>query len=321
MRSPREIFADILLQPERDDLRHAYAGAIQSENPAWSRYIECRLQRTAVPGVPYTYGDPPDALHNELTAPFRQYADTIRCDFDRGFIDTIYVEPQVFIEHGETLMSLAPITMVVFFVGAPESLPEGLWRDYLPALTQCPALARVRQLEFRGAPSLDFVAMQQLAQSPYLGNLITMAHGANFPWVSSCMWEMDNEVDEIKMWELLLESPVFRRVTEWGLRDSEYPRSFAAQADRLVTRRQLGDRRWRQPYGTSGLRTYYEPMSEESRALEQKYGYIPALHAGNWNATVLEVLRGEKPDFSAGAEATEAMYAVPPPDDHIDTGW
>ena len=38
-------------------------------------------------------------------------------------------------------------------------------------------------------------------------------------------------------------------------------------------------------------------MDAESRALEQKYGYIPCLHAGNWDATVLDVLRGIKPEY------------------------
>ena len=42
-------------------------------------------------------------------------------------------------------------------------------------------------------------------------------------------------------------------------------------------------------------------MTEESRAVEQKYGYIPCLHAANWKATVLDVLRGTKPDYPAGA--------------------
>jgi len=59
--------------------------------------------------------------------------------------------------------------------------------------------------------------------------------------------------------------------------------------------------------------TTYVPMPPEDRALEQKYGYIPRLHAGNWDATVLDVLQGRKPDFPAGAPPTEAMYAVPPP--------
>ncbi len=95
----------------------------------------------------------------------------------------------------------------------------------------------------------------------------------------------------------------------------------AASRSRLLTRRQLGDRKVQQSYGTSGVMTTYEPMDAASRALEEKYGYISALHAGNWGATVLDVLQGRKPDFPAGARPTEAMYEVPPAQDRIDTGW
>lgn len=105
------------------------------------------------------------------------------------------------------------------------------------------------------------------------------------------------------MWPLLLESPVFRRMIDWDILH--------------VTRRKLGDQTRKETLieydGPDRYRTTYSPMNEESRALEQKYGYIPCLHAGNWNATVLDVLRGLKPDFPAGAKPTEEMYVVPPP--------
>ena len=105
------------------------------------------------------------------------------------------------------------------------------------------------------------------------------------------------------MWPVLLENPVFRRMINWGIRH--------------VTRRQLGDlvsQESHLEYERPDTYTYhYHAMSNESRALEQTYGYIPALHAANWDATVLDVLRGLKPDFPAGAPPIEAMYALPPP--------
>jgi len=89
----------------------------------------------------------------------------------------------------------------------------------------------------------------------------------------------------------------------------------------IAAARNLGDRTTTEvliQYESSDrYRTTYHPMSEESRALEQEYGYIPCLHAGNWKATVLDVLRGLKPDSPAGTKPTGEMYVVPPPYEHL----
>jgi hypothetical protein len=172
-------------------------------------------------------------------------------------------------------------------------------------------------LRFDGELVFDFVAMRLLFQRANLTNLLAL----NQYW-HGMPWTDDNERDELALWEVALENATFRRMIDWGLRSKDSRSGFyGPTASRLVTRRQLGDRRIDQPYGTSGLLTTYEAMTEESRALEDKYGYLPALHAGNWTATVLDVLQGKKPDFPAGATPTEVMYAVPPSHAQVDTNW
>ena len=49
MRSRNDILADILRQPERDDLRMEYADATEAKNPAYAKYIRTEL---AWPGSP-----------------------------------------------------------------------------------------------------------------------------------------------------------------------------------------------------------------------------------------------------------------------------
>jgi hypothetical protein len=119
------------------------------------------------------------------------------------------------------------------------------------------------------------------------------------------------------MWAALFESAVFRRMIDWGFTRSvsvEIEPMDRVDVTRMLTERQVGDRmRVEKPRSQYYETTSYDPMPPEDRALEETYGYIPRLHANNWGATVIDVLRGNKPDYPAGTPVTEAMYAVPPP--------
>jgi hypothetical protein len=222
-----------------------------------------------------------------------------------------------FLNHGNEILSLAPILEVALVIDDETSVIRH-WNDLLPDLTNCSALARVRGLSLDSRADFDFVSMKHIIRSAHIESLVRLSPG---------VWRLDSPhalEEEDEMWSLLLNSPVFRRMVDWGLRTevTDHRAGFyAPTVTSLLTRRQLGDRMVKEPYGTSGEVTRFEQMSEESRALEQKYGYIPYFHAGNWTATVLDVLQGRKPEFPAGAAPTKEMYDVPPTRDHADTGW
>lgn len=302
MRTESDIARDIVEHPERDDFRVEFADAVKSRDPQWAKFINRCLDRKSANWDINQFAQPKDDLESRLDAPFRGLGQ-ISVRFHRGFPTTAYVPVDTFLEHGDELLSIAPILEVV--LSLPELDDRGYrphWNTYLPSLVKCPALARVRELTL-GTGWFDFASMKYLIASPYIENLLRLRPG---DWMFDSPAVREQQEDD--MWRPLLESPVFRRMIDWGILS--------------VTRRHLGDRLSKVPYdaydGTTRYEVSYEPMSAESRALEQEYGYIPCLHAANWDATVLDVLRGVKPDYPAGARPTEEMYAVPPP---ADRGW
>ncbi|MDQ3337410.1 MAG: hypothetical protein M4D80_19785 [Myxococcota bacterium] len=305
MKAVDEIERDVIAHPERDDLRLEFADAIYSHDPERAQFVRTFVTR-ANPTWEELNQAKVDHIKERLEAPFRRFGD-VGVTFDRGFPTTAYLPLETFLEHGDEILSLAPILEVVLRLPLDEDAyrvcgARSDWNAYLPALAQCPALARVRELVL-GIGWFDFAAMKHLVTSPFIDRLLRFTPG---DWTYDRSPERDRQEDE--MWPLLLDSPVFRRMIDWGVSGA--------------TRRYQGDRITKEPYQhfdeTTRYTVRYEPMDEESRALEQKYGYIPCLHAGNWDATVLDVLRGIKPDYPVGATPTEEMYAVPP---QKDTSW
>jgi hypothetical protein len=162
MRTPNEIFVNIIMEPARDDLRREYAHAIQSDHPVWAAYILRTLD------YPDSSIHPQADLARELSSPFERYS-TVRCEFDRGFVDEVWLEPSVFMKHGDELLGLAPIVKVclstqVTFENVER--PRASWREYMPELATCPAIGRVRELCFRGEPKFDLVAYRFLSNRP-----------------------------------------------------------------------------------------------------------------------------------------------------------
>lgn len=301
MRREEEVVRDIVEHPERDDLRLEFAEVVSARDPEWAQLIRTVVARYDRRWV-HVDRDQGDAIEARLAAPFRRFGN-VTIGFRRGFPETAYMPPEVFLAHGDEILSLAPILEVALslpFLDA-EACRRPHWNAHLPALMECPALARVRELTF-GTGWFDFDSVKWVIGSPYIGNLLRLSPGD---------WSFESDAirakQEDEMWPLLLGSPVFRRMLDWGVLG--------------VTRRTLGDTYWKETHieydRPDRYTRHYVPMTEESRALEQKYGYLPCLHAGNWKATVLDVLRGIKPDYPAGATPTEEMYAIPPPEpDH-----
>ncbi len=297
MRTPGDIQRDIVAHAERDDLRLEFAAAVETRDPGWAQYIRECLD----PARDYMTYDP-GGIQARIKEPLTRFGE-MSVTFERGFPRTAQMALETFLDHGDEILSLAPILEVALTLPYLHDRKGSLipfWNPHMPALVACPALARVRELEF-GRGWFDFDSLKYLLGSPHIENLLRLTV---IDWRNSDDPAV-NAQQEDEIWPLLLESPVFRRILSWG----------------IPTRRQLGDRRTTETLieydGPDRYRETYHPMSEESRALEQKYGYIPCLHAGNWKATVLDVLRGLKPDFPAGAAPTEEMYVVPPPYEHL----
>lgn len=298
MRTVNEIELDIIAHPERDELRLEFAEQIYPHDPHRAQYISTFVAR-ANPNWQRLDQAAIDAFKTRAKAPFCRFGE-VSLDFDRGFPSMASMSPETFLAHGDEILSLAPILEVV--LNLPYLDERGFrpaWNQHLPAVVHCPALARVRELRL-GIGWCDFESVKHVIASPYIEKLLRLSVGEW--WFGSPGARPQQQEDE--MWPLLLESPVFRRMISWGVLG--------------VTRRSLGDRYWKETHieydGPDRYTAHYEPMSEESRALEQRYGYIPCLHAGNWKATVLDVMRGIKPDYPAGATPTEEMYVVPPPE-------
>ena len=298
MRTSEDIQRDIVAHPERDDLRLEFAAAIETRDPEWARYIrECfdpTWGRTE-------YDRVVPSIEARIEEPLKRLG-AVSVPFSRGFPRTAQMPVETFLARGDEILSLAPILEVNLTLPDRDDRTQH-WNTQMPALAACPALARVRELTLVSG-WFDFECVNHLIGSPHIEKLLRLG-------LAVFMLKFDSptvrDQQENEMWPLLLESPVFRRMLSWGILH--------------LTRRQLGDRTTTETliqYESSDrYRTTYHPMSEESRALEQKYGYIPCLHAGNWKATVLDVLRGLKPDFPAGAKPTEEMYDVPPPYEHL----
>lgn len=305
MRNKNELFAAIMEKPENDELRLEFAAAVRSEDPEWADYIlgtsvAVRSGRTEGHHSYSSRPRPSQRLEKKLWAPFTEFG--VQGELERGFPSTIRVHRDVFLERGDVILSLAPILMVRLHAdGDSGRATNESWIPYLHALSRSPVLAKIHKLGISGKVSVD--AFIDFTRSEFLERLV----------LCSLSVDKQNSEEHEKFWNARLESGVFRRMADWGAFEEERGSMHAKR--RISAPREYGDVE-RQEQGHDAAITFYDPMNEASRELERKYGYIPALHAGNWGASVLDVLQGRKPDFPAGAGTTEAMYSVPPPDDH-----
>ena len=292
------LLAEIVAHPESDELRWIFSDALSATDPEWAAHIVASLGQDW-----YMPRNAPSAgLETRIRGSMGRLA-KFSGQIERGFVSSVQMTPQEFVEYGEQIFQMAPILRVVL------SGPDGFqtrWNNVLSPVLECRALKRVRELSV-DMGTFDLGAMCQVIRSPNIDRLIKL---------DVEVWLRDKEEElEAEMWELLFESSVFRGMIDWGLGMHPHRRvlGWMDQAPLVKTQRSVGDSirigRRDSDYYTI---TSYTPMPLEDRALEEKYGYIPRLHAGNWDATVLDVLRGVKPDFPVGARPVPEMYAVPP---------
>jgi hypothetical protein len=240
---------------------------------------------------------PAVSIARRLAATYTRLDDVV-VHYKRGFPQSIACTPRTLLEHGDDLLSVAPI----LHVSVSDRLLRAKELDkQMRELASCPSLRRLYSLSLTsGQISTD--TFIEFAKSPHLRRMIRF----NLP-------TSDDQPSQIKAaWTALVESDACRRMVNWnrftkndGVSSWEWRTTITAPGE-------VGDVMCEEVNGGMAITTTYEPMNEASRALEQRFGYIPALHATNWSAGVLDVLQGRKPKFAAGAAPTEAMYAVPP---------
>jgi hypothetical protein len=166
------LLADILAHPdepsyglERDNaLRLAYAGAIEPEDPARAELIRLQIEPAGSSGPARRRSRARDLLarHGRGWAAVTDLVDAYR--FYRGFTGHVTLSARDFLDRGERLYALAPITEVALRGGV---------REHLDAVAASPLLARLRAIDLAGQGIGDAGAAR-LASSPHLGNLIAL---------------------------------------------------------------------------------------------------------------------------------------------------
>lgn len=302
-RAAEAVYAAICREPERADLREVFIDAVAEEDPAWSAHLRSTvrdkwLEHRAGPGA------------DRLGPRFERF-ETAWVSYRFGLPYRLTVSPQVFDDHGEELLNAGPIVEVLL-AGAQVD-----WKKTLPAILESRALPRVRHLHLEGN-SFGLHELLQIMRAPNLDKLLALTTPEAFLLRSTSPADADLEAE---LWETILASPSRRAMIDWGLGLKPHaqrsatapeapPHTLRAIGDRVVVDEEIGR-----------LTTRFEPMTETDRALERRHGYIPRLHAANWEANVLDVMRGLQPAFPAGTPVDDSMYAVPPPVIHDSGGY
>jgi len=256
-----EHIAAIVRDPENDALRSELSKWLHASDPDRASFVSLQLARAKqdrhrLPG--HTEPSPDErallarheAAWTRLVAPYLQRRPDggPACAFHRGLLAHITIDPEVFAQHGERLLDLAPIRHADFAPVRPGALPAllasetlarldtvgfidvGLDDDAVAAIAACPHLARCLYLDLSVNP-LGPPAFAALAASPHLRQLL-----------------------------------VVHRVQQPGLDDARtwHPGELVAVE--------------RHPAGTRATR---QPMRSEGRALEVRHGHLPWLHSAN----------------------------------------
>jgi hypothetical protein len=166
-------FSAVVADPEADEPREAYANAVRRTDPAHTEFIECMLATHAA------------YLRREDAGPEIGTAELIRRNhgtrlagritqfisgyaFGRGFVETIAVDAEWFLESGEDLYAMAPVLHLNL-------------TDVKPAMEDVfasPLLDRIHSISLLREELGDEEAAI-IAASPHLGNLRWLELGLN----------------------------------------------------------------------------------------------------------------------------------------------
>lgn len=164
---------EVVSRPADEDVREAYAVAVEASDPARAELIRLQLvmarcRRTAIDSYPALLraGDLIREHHERWAQPVAQYVNGY--DFLRGFVERVTVDAEWFLESADELYAMAPILHL-------DLTDAMLVRD---ELFRSEWLDRIVSISLR-SNQLDDAAAVALAASPYLRHLEWLDLSAN----------------------------------------------------------------------------------------------------------------------------------------------
>lgn len=251
-----ECMLAILASPEDDQLRRELATIVRASDPEWAELIELQIslsdRRRA--RLPMTTEPREWQLVDRNRRQWTQNLDFYlgeevqqrHVEFKRGLPYFCTMNPYVFLEQGEYILSrVAPLRAIEFYAD-PEGAP-------FPAkeLAASPLLARLDEIRF-AAYSLAEGDLEILVASPHVER-------------ARSWWFRGNPVSD-EVWEIFAASPLTRRAltvrTDYEVRSDSGPLGEATGCFDVRPDRDF-------------------EVSTEGAALERRHGYQPWLHLAN----------------------------------------
>ena len=247
-----ELLDAIAANPEDDDLRVQYAERCRTSDPERARFIDLQMARARR----RRGGDFSEPTNEEVALRKKRGADwahTIakyspRYEFDRGMVEEIAIDPHLFLERGEWLYKNAPIRHVWFGRQAdPGPFP-------LADVLGSPLLAHLDTIVMQ-SKRFDDTAAESLARCPHLTRCLIL--------------DLTGNRLAIRGFTALAASPTTRRMLQIAVApDAYHPGQRFQPTDAMDS---AGADIWD-----------WSDVSDEGKALERQYGYVPWLHSQNW---------------------------------------
>lgn len=246
MTSYEQLLAAVTQNPEDDGARLALATDLRSSDPDRATFIErqvevgqSRRKRKLGAG---TMKDGLLAKHEqEWTRTIAKYATA--WTYDRGFVTSIEIEPNLFLEYGEWLLINAPIRHVRF------SRPDG--EMPVRGLAASPIVAKLDSITFAPDATLSDAELIALARGGHLTRLLRFVY---------------NEKRALgpNVYESFAASPQTKKLLAFLVADDKAPmQSFGGTGQIDMHGNEISD---------------WGDLPPVGQALEQAHGYIPWLH-------------------------------------------
>ncbi len=244
----------VLADPESDDARRDLVAVLRGPDPDRARYVELQMETTLQRREEETFSlrgsDEEWRLQSSHRTRWKrdvdmylgEHHDNQRVEFERGLPWLISMNPYLFLEQGEYVMSrIAPLRGISFFDdpdGSPFPMKE---------LAASPLLERLEEIRFLNA-TLTADDVMTFSSSTRLTRAYTIDMGGN--------------VREASLVEGFAANPATRKCL--AIRGMLLPDDYLEEYSST---------------GEPGPDYYqYWEMSECGHALERKYGYLPWLH-------------------------------------------
>ena len=252
-----EIYDAIVADPENDSLREQLAEACRVSDPDRARFIDLQNARARQRRAERSHLPDPSRLEDALLATHEtawsrtlsKY--TTHRKFYRGAVESIQVDPFIFLEYGEWLFELAPLCEVRF------TMPDDGALFPLDDLLASPLLARLDSICFAQLPLGD-ADVEKIAASPNLERCLVL--------------DLSYNELSFRSFEALAASASTRKflyIVRDGAESTNYipGERFAAIPDSAGL---WGPDDWD-----------WTEIDAEGKELERRHGYIPWLHHEN----------------------------------------